>query len=221
MKIYKNLYWSIISPSALFSAWNVFKSDKQKRPDVVDFEWNLEQNIFDLYRELKSGTYKHGPYKGFWIQDPKIRRIHKALVRDRVLHHAIFKVLNPLFEPTFISNSFSCRIGKGTHKGVRVAAEILRKVSKNNTKVCYALKCDVRKFFDSVDHQILLEILARKIKDEEAFKLLTEIIKSYDCPSRILQQSSIRERERESLALRAKKEYPLAISPPNCSPIFI
>ncbi|MEK7390855.1 MAG: RNA-dependent DNA polymerase, partial [Patescibacteria group bacterium] len=118
MKIYRDLHWLIISPQALFRAWEIFKSDKHNKADVAEFEVNLEQNIFDLYRDLKNRTYRHGGYKGFWIHDPKLRRIHKASVRDRVLHHAVFKVLNPIFEPTFIPTSFSCRLGKGTHKGI-------------------------------------------------------------------------------------------------------
>ena len=164
MKIYKDLYWLIISPKTLFRAWEVFKADKRNKPDVIVFELDLERNIFDLYRDLKNGTYKHEPYKGFWIHDPKLRRIHKATVRDRVLHHAIFSVLNPIFEPTFIPNSFSCRIGKGTHKGMKKIAEMIRAVSKNNTSQCYALKCDIKKFFDSVDHDILIGILEKELR---------------------------------------------------------
>ncbi|MDO8430370.1 MAG: reverse transcriptase domain-containing protein [Candidatus Taylorbacteria bacterium] len=191
MKIYKDLYWLIISPKTLFHAWEIFKSDKRNKPDVAMFEINIEKNIFDLYRDLKNKNYKHGPYVGFWIHDPKLRHIHKATVRDRVLHHAVFMVLNPIFEPTFINNSFSCRVGKGTHKGVRTATEILRKVSRNNTIPCYALKCDIKKFFDSVDHTILFEIIRKKIVDKVTLFLLEEIIESYS-------SSGIRrERERE------------------------
>jgi len=146
---------------------------------VGEFEQNVEQHIFRLHRQLRDKTYKHGPYYGFWIRDPKLRRIHKAIVKDRVLHHAIFTVLNPIFEPTFIPTSFSCRIGKGTHKGVEKLAEMLRAESANNTKPCYALKCDVRKFFDSVNHEILVGILQRKIKDADAMWLLKGIIDSF------------------------------------------
>jgi retron-type reverse transcriptase len=128
---------------------------------------------------LKNGTYKHGPYKGFWIHDPKLRRIHKATVRDRVLHHAIFSVLNPIFEPTFIPNSFSCRVGKGTHKGMKKIADMVRSVSQNSTRQCYALKCDIKKFFDSVDHDILIGILEKKIKDKKVMDLMQEIIESF------------------------------------------
>lgn len=180
MKIYKDLYWSIISPQTLFRAWEIFKSDKRNNPDVTEFELNLEQNIFDLYRDLKNETYKHGPYRGFWIHDPKLRRIHKATVRDRVLHHAVFYVLNRIFEPTFINDSYSCRIGKGTHKGMEKVASMIRAVSKNHTHPCLALKCDVRRFFDSIDHNTLLEILGKKVKDKKVFNLLYEIIESFE-----------------------------------------
>ena len=180
MKIYKNLYWSIISPASLFHAWDIFKNDKRNRLDVANFEFNLEDNIFKLYRILKNETYKHESYVGFWIHDPKLRRIHKATVRDRVLHHAIFRVLNPVFEPTFISDSFSCRINKGTHKGVKRLSEMLQTVSRNNTRHCYALKCDIQKFFDSIDHDILFNIVSKKIKDEKVLKLLKEIIESFN-----------------------------------------
>lgn len=179
MKIYRDLYWLITSPQALFRAWEIFKSDKRKKIDVAEFEVNLEQNIFDLYRDLKSGTYRHGGYKGFWIHDPKLRQIHKASVRDRVLHHVVFRVLNPIFEPTFIPTSFSCRVGKGTHKGMKKVAEMIRAVSRNNTCPCYALKCDVRKFFDSIDHDTLLKILNRKIKDKKVMDLVREIVDSF------------------------------------------
>jgi retron-type reverse transcriptase len=179
MKVYKDLYWSIISPKTLFRAWKVFQSDKRNKLDVAVFELDLERNIFGLYRDLKSEKYKHGPYKGFWIHDPKLRRIHKAIVRDRVLHHAIFSVLNAIFEPTFISDSYSCRIDKGTHKGMERVRDMLRSVSKNNTQPCYALKCDVRRFFDSMDHNILLAILYKRIKDEQVQRLLKEIVCSF------------------------------------------
>ena len=174
------------SPEHLFAAWDIFKSDKRNKIDVMDFEQKVEQHIFQLHRDLRDKTYKHGPYTGFFITDPKRRHIHKATVRDRVLHHGIFKTLNPIFEPGFIADSFSCRIGKGTHKGVERLAHMLRAVSRNGTRECYALKCDVRKFFDSIDHEILLEILARRIKDPEVMWLMREIIGSFESGRRDL-----------------------------------
>ncbi|MBI3888455.1 group II intron reverse transcriptase domain-containing protein [Candidatus Nomurabacteria bacterium] len=179
MIIHKDLFNKIVQPEALFLAWKEFKHGKGSKIDVLMFESELESNIFKLSRDLKNKSYKHGEYEGFYISDPKLRHIHKATVRDRVLHHAIFNILNPIFEPTFISNSFSCRIGKGTHKGIETLRGMLRKESRNNTKTCYVLKCDVRKFFDSIDHDILLAILNKKIKDPNIIWLLENIIESY------------------------------------------
>lgn len=179
MKIYTDIFEKIVSPENLFNSWTNFKHDKRKRLDVQEFEIKLEENIFKLQGELKAGTYKHGPYKPFYIHDPKQRLIHKATVGDRVVHHAIYSILNPIFEPTFIANSFSCRIGKGTHKGVKALERMLRKVSWNNTRNCFALKCDIKKFFDSINHQILLNILAKRIKDIKTMSLLAKIIGSF------------------------------------------
>jgi len=179
MKIYKNVFENIISLENLFSAWDKFKSDKQKKEDVCQFEWRLEQNIFQLHQDLKCQRYKHGSYTSFYIHDPKQRHIHKATVRDRVLHHAVFKALNPIFEPTFISNSLSCRLGKGTHKGIDILEKSLRQISQNNFKPCFVLKCDVKKFFETIDHKILLNIISRRIKNGKAIWLIEEIIESF------------------------------------------
>lgn len=182
MKIYKNLFNKIISLANLFSAWDKFKHDKQQKRDVQKFSWQLEQNIFQLHHELTRHTYKHQPYISFYINDPKQRHIHKASVRDRVLHHAVFSVLNPIFEETFISHSFSCRIDKGTHAGVGALESIIRAVGKNYTVPCFALKCDIKKFFASVDHYILIDIISKRIKDDDVMWLLKIIIESFVSP---------------------------------------
>ncbi|PJA85883.1 MAG: RNA-dependent DNA polymerase [Candidatus Moranbacteria bacterium CG_4_9_14_3_um_filter_44_28] len=179
MKNYNNIFEKIISPENLFLAWDSFKSNKRNKADVQRFEWELERNIFQLHRELRRGAYKHGAYSSFYIQDPKQRHIHKADVRDRVLHHAVFSVLDPIFEETFISNSYSCRIGKGTHKGVSALEKFIRQISQNYSKPCFILKCDIKQFFGSVDHAILKNILKKRIKDENARWLLEQIIDSF------------------------------------------
>jgi retron-type reverse transcriptase len=179
MKIYKNLFDEIISTENLFLAWDKFKNGKRNKKDVRLFEWNLEENIFRLNRNLKNKMYKHGAYHSFNISDPKPRNIHKAQVRDRILHHAVFRILNPIFEPGFISASFSCREGYGTHKGVQYLQNTLRKATQNGRVSCFALKCDIKKFFDTIDHDILLGILKKKIKDEDTIWLLKQIISSF------------------------------------------
>ncbi len=179
MKLYRNLFDNITSQETLFTAWEEFRKGKQARKDVQEFERRLEQNLFALHRELKAGTYRHKPYSAFTICDPKQRRIHKASVQDRVLHHAVFSVLNPVFEPTFIAHSFSCQKGKGTHKAVNALYRILRSVSRNGTRPCFVLKCDVHQFFASVDHSVLLGILGKRLKDGKTLGLLREIIESF------------------------------------------
>lgn len=191
MKIYKNIFDKIISLENLFSAWDKFKSDKQNKEDVQKFEWQLEENIFQLHRDLKYKKYKHGTYFSFYIHDPKQRHIHKATVRDRILHHAVFAVLNPIFEPTFISSSLSCRINKGTHKGINILEKTLRQISGNNSKQCFLLKCDVKKFFETIDHSVLMNVISKRIKDEDAMWLLKEIIESFSSKYSLFTQKGL------------------------------
>lgn len=129
--------------------------------------------------QLQNRTYEHSDYFSFYVKDPKLRHIHKACVKDRVLHHAIFRILYPIFDKSFIFDSYSCRIGKGTHKAVNRLNDFARKVSKNNTKTCYVLKLDVKKFFYSINQDILINLIKRKIKDENVIWLVEKIIKSF------------------------------------------
>ena len=179
MKIYQNIFEEIVSIENILASWHNFKQGKTKRKDVCEFGLHLEKNLFDLCRDLVSGAYKHSEYYAFYIQDPKLRHIHKAQVRDRIVHQSIYSMLTKIYEPTFIHDSYSCRINKGTHKAILSLGKMTRKVSKNYTSPCYVLKCDIRKFFDSVDHEILLKIIARRIKDERAINLFEEVIKSF------------------------------------------
>jgi len=174
-----SLFNQIISLENLFFAWDKFKKGKKNKLDVQEFEFNLEKNIFQIHRDIKDGNYTHSPYESFYIKDPKQRNIHKATVRDRVVHHAVFAIINPIFEPTFIPNSFSCRVGKGNHKGVDALTRMTRKVSGNNFKNCFILKCDIEKFFENIDHEILLNLIKKKIKDRNVLWLLKKIIKSF------------------------------------------
>ena len=160
-------------------AWQEFKKGKSKKVDVQDFEFNLEDNIFQIYNELKNKTYFHSHYTSFFIQDPKLRRIHKACVKDRVIHHAVFRILYPVFNKSFIFDSYSCRLDKGTHRAVSRLEKFCCQTSKNNIKNIFALKCDIKKFFDSIDQEILLELIKNKIKDKNALWLIKRIIRSF------------------------------------------
>ena len=125
-------------------------------------------------------TYRHGSYHAFNISDPKPRKIHKAGVRDRLLHHAVYRMFYPFFNRTFIPDSYSCRVGKGTHKAVNRFRDFGYKVSKNNTRTAWVLKCDVRKFFASVDQRILMGIVKRYIPDENIIWLVGKIVDSFN-----------------------------------------
>lgn len=173
------LYQQITSIEHLFQSWNEFKKDKRNKADIQVFERNLEDNLFKLHEQLKSKVYKHGSYTAFNIYDPKFRHIHKATVLDRIVHHAIVSVIEPLFDKTFIYDSYSCRVNQGTHKAVRRLFSFIRRVSKNYRGNCYCLKLDIRKFFESVDHAILLKLIRKKIKNEECLWLFESILKSF------------------------------------------
>jgi len=174
-----NIFEKIISLANLFSAWREFKKGKIKKSDVLQFELNLEDNIFSLYNELKNKTYCHSNYTSFCIKDPKLRKIHKAIVKDRVLHHAIFRILYPIFDRHFIFDSCSCRDDKGTYKAINQLNRFAKKVSKNNTRSCYILKCDVKKYFDSINQEILLRLIKQKVTDENVIWLIEKNVKSF------------------------------------------
>ncbi len=172
-------YSEIISVKNLYEAWAEFLPGKKSKNDVAEFSLNLSNNIYELHRDLKDKTYKHGSYKAFNINDPKPRNIHKANVRDRLLHHAVYRILYPFFNKKFVSDSFSCRLEKGTHRGINRFRTFAYKVSKNNTKQCWILKCDIRKFFASIDHELLAIIVVKHIDDEDINWLLGNIILSF------------------------------------------
>ena len=164
----------------MFAAWNEFKKGKRRKKDVAQFEFHLEDNIFALHEALISKRYKHDSYEDFYVCDPKRRHIHKASVRDRVLHQAIFRVLYPVFDRHFIYDSYSSRLGKGTHAGVDRLYKACRKVTKNWKMPAYTLKCDVRKFFDSIDHAILRKLVTAKISNPDTLWLLDSIFESFE-----------------------------------------
>ena len=185
------MFARITSLENLQLAWHEFRRGKRDRQDVMAFERHLEDNIFSLHEELTNGTYRHGPYHKFHVYDPKHRVIHKATVRDRLVHHAVHRVLLPVFERSFIYDSYSCRDGKGTHAAVRRLEVFARRVSRNHHDPCWALKFDIRRFFDSVDHEILLGILEKTIAKAtgrsgpvhyQTMALLSEIVGSYHTP---------------------------------------
>jgi len=173
------MFKNLITIENLFNAWYKFRKGKTNKPDVILFERNLEDNIFQLYKDINTKEYHHQAYQTFFIWDPKFRKINKSIVRDRIIHHLIYKYLEEIWQPIFIYHSYSCQIGKGTHKAVNNLAKILRRVSGNNKRNIWYLKMDIKKFFASVDHRVLLKLLEKRVYNPEILWLLEEIIKSY------------------------------------------
>ncbi|NQU63012.1 MAG: RNA-directed DNA polymerase [SAR324 cluster bacterium] len=169
MKRFGNLWTSIVSFENLRIAALEASISKRGSIPVQNFLFNLEPNVLQLQSTLESGQYQPGNYSYFKIYEPKERNICAAPFVDRVVHHAVCRKMNPLLERVYVPQSFACRTGMGMHKAVNKAQEYLR-ISK------YFLKCDVEKFFDSVDHEILKGRLMRKFKDERLLDLLNKII---------------------------------------------
>lgn len=175
----RHTFHDIISLENLLEAWTEFVKGKRTKPDVQLFSRHLVDNLCELHTALSQKMYKHGTYQAFSISDPKPRRIHKASVRDRVLHHAVCRLLYPFFDRTFITDSYSYRLQKGTHKALDRLRRIVKKVSHNQHRPCWILKCDITKFFASIHHDTLLGILDVYIPDHDILWLLEKIIRSF------------------------------------------
>ncbi len=172
----RDIFDEMTSLKNLFAAWSEFRRGKRGRKDVQAFERHLEDHVLELHDDLVSSRYRHGSYHRFHVFDPKHRVIHKATVRDRLVHHAIYCVLYPIFDRSFIYDSYSCRVSKGTHAAVDRLGDFARRCSRNYSRTCWALKLDIKKFFDSVDHELLLADLKKKIDDPRTMSLLGNIV---------------------------------------------
>jgi len=167
------LFEDIYSMENLYHAWHKASRGKSAKPSILEFYRNLDQNLSSLAEELRTGSYRPGPYNRFLIKDPKERIIAASPVRDRVVQHALMNYYDPVFDRHLIHDTYACRIGKGTHKAV-LRAFHFAKGSR------YFLKMDVRKYFDSVDHAALKTLLAGIVKDAAALRLFYLIIDSGD-----------------------------------------
>jgi hypothetical protein len=171
MKSHANLFPAICEFENLVSAARVAARGKKSRPDVADFLFHLERNALRLREELLTHSYRPGGYHQFQITEPKPRTISAAPFRDRVVHHALCRVVEPVFERSFIYDSYACRVGKGTHRALDRFTHFARRFP-------YVLKCDIRRFFPSVDRQILYERLARKLRDEDVLWLSALVLEN-------------------------------------------
>ena len=172
----KNLWNKLCSYENLELAYQKARKHKTTRDYVLEFEENLKDNLLALRSELLFHSYKPKKLVNFIIRDPKTRKISKSHFRDRVIHHALCNVIEPMFEKSFIYDSYANRKFKGTLKAIERFDYFKRKISKNNTKKCYVFKADIKKYFETVDHNILLSILGKKIKDKRVIWLIKQIL---------------------------------------------
>jgi len=171
-----DLYGALCSYDNLFLAYKKAKKHKTTKSYVINFEKNLKENLLLLRLELLLHCYSPKPLVNFTIRDPKTRKISKSDFRDRVVHHALCNIIEPIFEKSFIYDSYANRIGKGTLKALQRFDFFKRKASRNNTAKCYILKADIQKYFENVDHDILLKIIKNKIADKRIIWLIRKIL---------------------------------------------
>ncbi len=175
MKRFGNLYEKIYSVDNLLLADKKARKGKSSRKEIIEFDKKKYKNISDLHIILKENRYKTSKYELFTLYDPKQREISKLpYYPDRILHHAILNIIEPMFVSTFTSNTYNCIKGRGIHKAFYKLKEDLKDVE--NTKYC--LKLDIQKFYPSINNNILKQLLRKKFKDNKLLNLLDEIIDS-------------------------------------------
>jgi len=180
-----NLYPEIYNTGNLILAWRKARKHKTKKDYVVKFEADLQNNLLKLHEELKNQKYKPEQLKTFILRDPKTRKISKSAFRDRIVHHALVRIIEPIFDKTFIYDSCANRIGKGNLFALKRFEQFVRKVSRNgkinggfnnNQIKGYCLKADIKHYFQEVNHEILLNIIKRKVKDKKVIWLIEQIL---------------------------------------------
>lgn len=164
-------FFRLVSWENMYLAWLKASKGKRRKAEVALFEHRLEENLFSLQADLLARRWKPGGYRSFFIHDPKRRLISAAPFPDRVVHHALCNIIEPVFERSFIQDSYANRIGKGNHCA-------LDAVQKYASRFPYVLSLDVRKFFPGIDHQILYQLLTKKITDVSILYLIRQILAS-------------------------------------------
>jgi len=189
MKTYKKIYSEIYSIDNLIRAWRKARKGKTKKEYIIEFEKDTIGNLFKLQEELIGQTYEPKPLKIFIIRDPKTRKIAKSAFRDRVIHHALVRVIGPIFDKIFINDSCANRKGKGNLYALKRFDKFKRKVSSNGKIVDnnfnnnnyvkgYCFKADIRHYFQEVDHNILINLIKKKIQDKKVLWLIDKILKN-------------------------------------------
>jgi retron-type reverse transcriptase len=175
-KRFNNLYSSVSSFENIYLAFASASRGKKFSEEVALFCLKLEENLHSIYEDLMSQSFTPGKPRTFIVLDPKRREIVAPPFRDRVVHHALYNIASPIFDKKFIYHSYACRIGKGTQKAI---SSLQKEMKKHKYKDGYFIKADIRKYFASIDHDILLESIARTIKCNKTLKLWRVIMNGY------------------------------------------
>ncbi len=175
MRRHNDLYSRIHDFENLLLAFRKASRGRRFSSEVLNFGKNLEENLISIQDELITGTYEPRPYRTFTIYEPKERIIHVAPFRDRVIHHAVMNIIEPIWDSLFIYDTYACRKGKGTHSGVNRTTEFLRAAKEKWGKV-YCFQGDISKCFPSINHHILMRIIEQKIKCRQTLRLFEKII---------------------------------------------
>ena len=201
MKTFNNFYEDIIALPNLYRAYELARRGKRRKTEVLNFENNLHSNLLNLHFALLERTYSPSGYKTFYVTDSKKRKITAPAFSDQIVHHAIFNFVEQMYDQYFIYDSYACRKNKGTHRGFKRLMSFVRKNKKfqsqqvsefyastgttnikpslSNKSEDYFMKCDISKYFYSIDQHKLKEIISRKIKDENVLWLMGKIIDSH------------------------------------------
>jgi len=170
------LYEKIYEWNNLLNAFHKAKKGKSNNQEVLEFEYDLENRLIEIQKQLEDQNYIFSGYKSFQIYEPKKRTISCAPFQDRVIHHAICNIINPIIDKSIISDSYACRKGKGLHKAVRRGFYFYK-----NNEFCY--KLDIRKYFYTIDQEILLNKLSSKFKDHKLLNLFLQLLSTYKTES--------------------------------------
>ena len=172
MKRHGNLYGRITQTDNLMEAYRRARRGKTSKSAIKRFDQNPEERLVRIRQTLVDQTFKTSEYTSKWILEPKPRQIYVLpFAPDRIVQHALMNVIEPIWDNLLISDSYACRVGKGIHAGSRRCMEFVRRYK-------YCLKCDISKFYPSVDHDVLFDVIQRKIKCPETLWLINEIIYS-------------------------------------------
>ena len=181
MKTYNNLFEKLCSFENIHLAYLQARKCKRYRNNILEFSYNLEENLLRIQQELLNQTYQHGGYRKFTVCDSKKRQIKAPSFPDRVIHHALCNIIEPLFDKGFIFDSYACRKGKGTHGAIKRLEKFWRSTpdpAGGRGKKKFCLTCDISKYFDSIDHKILLKLIKKKITVGRTLWLIEKILNS-------------------------------------------